>query len=498
MNSLARGSIILIAGMAVNTMLNYAFTVGVGWLLGPEDYGVFGVAMSFLLILGFLVQSGFAPTVAKFLSEGRDSPSGILKTALLGNVILGVAIAAIFWSISRALGLGEEYSGIIPLLLSAVMVAAVGTVAYGALQGMFRFGRMAIYHIVDATAKVALGLALILLGYGALGAISGVVGGILLGMILCLFWIRDTKFWRGREFTSPGVFKTALPMLTGTLALTMLMNIDILGIKLLTTSNQYAGYYQAAITLGRIPAWIIVGVMGAAFPFIAKHARSQLSEIYVSTLLRYTFLFLIPVSLAFMAAPRPLLGLFYPAEYLPAAGALALVSLGMIFLVLTNVLARGYQATGQLKVPGVFLPLAVAVQIGLMLWLTPRYGLTGTALATTIACFTGLVPHLRGKFRRLLGESFDRRIIISYAILVVLPYFYPWYHGRGLTVAAIGLAAAAYLVSLKLLGLFSQADAATIVYGIFAADSIVARAILGVINLGGLLDRFERRDDSPQ
>ena len=85
---------------------------------------------------------------------------------------------------------------------------------------------------------------------------------------------------------------------------------------------------------------------------------------------------------------------------------------------------------------------------------------------------------------------------LFFSVLVLLLYFFPWYHGRGLTIAAIGLAATAYLVSLKILGLFSQADAATIVHGIFPAGSIMARALLSVINLGGLLARFEGKAET--
>lgn len=493
MNGAARGSFVLLVAMIIATSLNYAFTVGMGWLLGPEEYGIFGVSMAFLLLLGFLVQSGFPQTAAKFLSEEREDKLKILRTSLLGNLLIGFAVGAIFYLVMRIVNLGADYDSIMLVLALTVLIGSFAYVCYGALQGLFRFKNMGAFHVLDAVIKLLFGFSLVLLGFGALGAVLGMAIGTFFALALALFWLRDTRFWRGRGLASLDIYKFAAPMFFGTLPLVIFMNIDILGVRFLTASDELTGYYQATITLARIPVWVILGVMGAAFPFISKYAEGELAKVYVRIPLKYSLLFLVPISIALMAAPEPLLYLFFPQEYLVASSALVIVSLGMIFLVIINILARSFQALGHPRIPALFLLPIAAIQILLLYLLVPRYGLIGAASATTIACFVGLIPLLWKSYRYKLGLSFNHRMIFSYGLLAVLLYFFPYYNGRIQTVLVMLAAGLAYLVSLVLFRLITREDMRIMLSGIFPRENFITKRLLARV---GFMDSLAEKDDA--
>jgi len=487
MNGAARGSFILLVAMVIATLFNYAFTVGMGWLLGPEGYGIFGVSLAFLLLLGFLIQSGFPQTVAKFLAEEREDKLKILRTSYLGNFLIGLVLGAIFYLVIRIINLGAEYNSIMLVVALTVLIGSLAYVSHGALQGLFRFKNMGAFHVIDAMVKLLFGFSLVLLGFGALGAVLGMAMGTFFALALALFWLRDTRFWKGRGLAGLDIYKFAAPMFFGTLSLILLMNIDVLGVRFLTASDELTGYYQSAITLARVPIWAIMGVMGALFPFISKYAEGELAKLYIRTPLKYSLLFLVPISIAFMAAPKPLLSLFFPQEYLAASSALAIVSLGVIFLVIINILARSFQALGHPRIPALFLLPVAAIQILLLYLLVPRYGLVGAASATTIACFVGLIPLLWKGYQYKLGLSFDPRMLFSYGILAALLYFFPYYDGRIQTVLAMLLAGLVYVASLVLFRFITKEDVEIILSGIFRKENLITKRLLAIVGFGNSL-----------
>lgn len=487
MNGAARGSFVLTVAMIIAALLTYAFYVVLGWLLSPGDYGLYGVSVAFLMFLGFFVESGFPPTVAKFLSEEREDKPKILRTSFLGNLLVGLAVGGIFYAIARALNLGEEFNLIIPVLMATVFIASLYSVSRYALQGLFRFSKMGAFDVFNKGIMLLFGVVLVLLGLGVFGAMLGVAIGGFFALALGLFWLRDTRFWKGRELAGLGIHKVAAPMFLGSLCLILFMYIDLLGVRFLTASNELTGYYQSAITLARIPIWVIMGVMGAMFPFISKYADGEQAKLYVTTPLKYSLLFLVPISIALMVAPKALLSLFFPQEYVAASSALAIVSLGMIFLVIITILARSFQALGHPRIPALFLLPFAAIQILLLYLLVPRYGLVGAASATTIACFAGLTPLLWKGFQYKLGLNFDPRILFSYGILAALLYFFPYYDGRIQTVLAMLLAGLVYLASLVLFRLITREDVEIILSGIFPKKNFITKRLLAIVGFRGSL-----------
>ncbi|MDY6931897.1 MAG: flippase [Halobacteriota archaeon] len=467
LNGAARGSAVLIASFVVGSIFRYLFNVGLGWLLSPEDFGILGVSLSFSTILSLFIGSGFPQTATKFLAEERGDKSKILKTSMFMNLIIGTTVGFIFYLLfeSGLLGLGEKYGPIMLIVTITVIISSVDVVVRYSLQGLFMFKKVAYLNITEAVTRLLFGVGLVLFGFGVYGAITGILASGLFVLVLSIFFISDLKFWKERGWASLSIFKFATPMFVGMLSLSLLMQIDILGVKFLVAediSDQLAGYYQSALVLARLPVWIITAVMSAVFPFISSYStdNKESAKIYINKSLKYACLFLVPISVVFFLISTSLISLFFPEKYLPGAPALAIVSLGMAFLVIATIFARSFQALGEPNIPSFFLSLSVIIQLLLLILLVPVYGIIGAALSTTIACLVGLVSLTLvyvGKYRPEIDKNDVLKILLSFTIMGFVILNTPHYT-RILTLVDVVVSGGVYLAIIMLLGLITKED----------------------------------------
>jgi len=487
-DGVARSSLLLIVALFVTNLLNYAFNVGAGWLLSVEDYGIFGVSMTIFLVLSIFIQSGFPQAAAKFLAEPGADRAKILRTSFLGNLVIGLIIGTIFWLIiSLSGGLGTGYAYIVPVIIITVVLSSPGRVAVSALQGLFNFKQVALLNILQAALRLIFGIILVLLGYRALGAISGFSLGIIVSTLISIVAVRNIRFWK-KSYICPEILKYAVPALFGTVGLNLLMTIDLLAIKFLMTSDQMVGYYQSAITLARLPVWITLGMMSAVFSFISRHIKDDNSKKYISISLDYSLLFLIPISLLFIIIPGPLLTLFFPVNYLPGSSVLAIVSAGMGFLVVINVLGQSLQAMGNPRLPAVILAGVAIVQILLLWLLIPEYGIEGAASATTVSCFLCFILMILAARRYGIKVKCSIRLCVCYALMGIILYFMP-HADRGLTVFSVLVAGIVYLLSLFVLGVLTREHVEIIISGMFKKENRVTLAILKLIDRGNIFNK---------
>jgi O-antigen/teichoic acid export membrane protein len=276
--------------------------------------------------------------------------------------------------------------------------------------------------------------------------------------------LRDFPFWRGRGWGERQVYAGVGPLFLGMFSLTTLVNADIVGLKLAgpaDSSDLLAGHYQAAVTLARIPIFLTLALFNAVFPFVAQHAgRSALANAYASLALKYTLLFIVPIDVAFVAIPGPVLGFFYPAAYAVSAGPLALAALGTILLTLVHACAMLLQAAHRARLPALALVLAVALEGVALAALVPRLGTSGAPLALIVAGLFGLVLLLPGTLRVFhlhLSPAQAAGYLVALATFGLLLRLLP-HGGRVGLVAATTVAGLAYLALLVLLGLITPHD----------------------------------------
>lgn len=407
MSKVTKDRLYLITAYFLTSGLNYAFGVALSWFFSPAEFGVLGVAQSLLLLLALAVGSGFAWTAAHDVASAgvNDGTRKKFRAAWLANLVLGIALAAGLWLAYDLdwLPLGPAYRTIIPLAGLTVILLAVRGVSNGAMRGLYRFGPLSVNLVGEVVVKVAAGIGLVALGWGVSGVMAGFVLGAGLSFLHSLAVIRPARMFEGRGWADRSVVSATVPLFISMLGTALMLNLDVLGLKLLapvSQGDQLSGFYQAAVILARTPVFLAQALTLVMFSYAAaensKTASGEGAGIAdMAAALRAWLRFLLPIGLVMMVAPRALLGLFFPEQYLASSGLMQIAALGGLLLALVNLVNGILQARGSRSQAAAATALATLVQIVALVLLVPRWGAAGAAVSLVAAggvALAGMLP----------------------------------------------------------------------------------------------------------
>jgi len=490
----SRDTLLLMLVFVISAVLNYSYNLAMGWLLSPDQYGMLGVTISFLSILSLFVGAAFPLTVAKFLSEDNENviKQRVFKSSLIGNLCMALLVSSLFYALyaSGIIRLDSAYRPFVLFIILAMVFSSVGGVYTSALQGMFRFKKYGLIGIATATTKLICAVLLVLLGLGAIGAFLGLIAAAITGMLLAVAFTADFKYWKTGGWVDKKIYSFAFPMFFGTFFMTLLMNIDLLGVKFLSEdvlSDTLTGYYRSALILAELPVFVVGALMGAMFPYISRYS-STIND-YSSKTLKYTVLVIFPVSITLFVIPSSMIALVFPPSYAAAANALGILALGMGFFVIITALTGIFQAMHRPKVPAIILMFSVVIDVIALLFLVPEYGILGAAASTTIACAAGLLG-LAGVYSKYnsfrLSYKNAVKILMAFILFGSLIYIVP-HETRFLTFFDLVFSAALYLLILFVFGLLKDDDIKIILTGFnFGNNEIIEKIIRGVKSLNQL------------
>lgn len=491
MTNPSKNSFFMFATFIIGALTNYAFNVGMCWLLTPEQYGMLGVCVSFLIIFSLFVTSAFPLTVTRFISsENEESVKHrVFKSALFANVTIAIILSILFYFVyyTGMIKLGANYNLLVISIIITTIFTSAMVVHMSILQGTFRFRSFGAIGAITALIKLISGVILVYLGLGALGAVLSLTISVFVGLILAVILTKDFRFLETKGWAGSNVYFFALPMFFGTLGTTLLMNIDILGVKFLTEealSDMLSGYYRAALILAQIPIFVVGTLMSVMFPYISRHT---VNNKYASKSIKYATLFILPMALVIAASPDAFISLMFPSEYLAASKALGVVAIGMGLLVLAMVFTFIFQARHKQKIPATVLSIAVIIEIFSLIYLVPSYGIIGAATSTTIACTSGFallaIQYIR-IYRCKLDHIAIIKTLVSFCILIFLIFILP-YTGTLSFIGNLVLSTIIYLVALAFFNLLTQEDVSIFFSGLPAKKSIISieQIILRFINV---------------
>lgn len=359
--------------------------------------------------------------------------------ALIGLVLLGLYIAG-------PMRTGLESLPVLAAVIAALPLISLASVWRAASQGHHAFGRVGIIQGVEVTGKTAVGLALAVAGFGAAGAVAGFAAGGLLAAIVGALLVGRLVSLRGRGVVWPRL-ATIGPMFGALLALALLLNLDLIAMKLLSTDREATGHYQAAIILANAPFFLVSSaVVPVLFTRLADAVDLRATRVRVAEALRFAFVLVLPIELVLIAIPDVIVGWLFPPAYAVAAPIIRLMAIGNSLLMIVAVLGAAHQAVGRAGDVGRVLMSVAGVEAIALLWLVPRFGALGAVLAFDMAA---LVSSL------LLGARYVARTGI--AARAAGPWLGRW-------AIALGIGGAVALLALATAGAGVALLAAGVVY----------------------------------
>lgn len=397
MSNATKDSLYLIIAYFITSGLNYVFGVALSWFFTPAQFGVLGVTQSLLLLLALVVGSGFAWTAAHDIARGGINDENRLRfrTAWLTNLILGFVMGLGVWLAYdlNLLPLGPAYKNIIPLVSLTTVLLAVRAVTNGVLRGIYRFGSLSANLILEVVIKISASVMFVSLGMGVEGVMVGFALGAGISLLHSNITVRSIDLWKGKGWFRQNVISATIPLFIGMLGTALMLNLDILGLKLFAAggqSDEFSGYYQVAAILSRIPVFLAQAITLVLFSYAAgtvldlqdKQTRNYM---YFQTALRSWFRFLVPIGLVLILMPGDVLYLLFPTQYQASSTILQITAVGGVLLSLVTLLNGIMQAVGYKQEAALNTGVATVCQIILLVVLVPIYDVYGAALSLLIA-----------------------------------------------------------------------------------------------------------------
>ena len=368
---LQHGGIMSVAVVASGAF-NYGYQLLVGRALGPEQYGVFGALFGLFYLVNVLGR-GLRFSASRFAAELSEPEleafhRGFLVRALLASTAVFLLLALASPAIARFLGVGSPW-----LVVAVAATLPFGlslTVNQGTFQGRQRFLALGSYRIAQSGVKFAVGVGLVLAGFGVFGALGGLVAAAtLLFVATTIHLVRTLEGGGdgGSGFDYRRAYRYVGPAVLAGFCLTVPANVDVIVVKHVF-SPQAAGLYTSVSVLGKILVFLPMGITTALFPKISDDHTSHGSE-RMDALLNRALVYSAAVAgagaLLYWLAPGFVLGLFYGSAYTAAAPLLRWYGLAILCFVLAVVVLNFQLARDRLRFVYGF-ALATVAEIGLL------------------------------------------------------------------------------------------------------------------------------------
>lgn len=395
-------SLLFVATM-ITHVLNFLFQVVMGRMLTPEEYGTLNALLSILMVtaIPFTTIMMLLARETSILKVGGET--GAIRSLFHWSYrrLYRIAVPALFLFLLAA-PLARDFlqmSSVVPVvLLGLVAFLSVSLpVNLAFLQGLQRFGLLAIANASLGPLKFSFCVLLVMLGGGVSGVLTGHIltyGVLFLISFLPLRGIFKHALKSVRTF--PPLFRRAYPEFMANLCFGIMTQFDLVLVKHLF-GPQLAGTYAIAAVLGRAVMYLPVALVMALFPMVAEsHALHNDPKPFLWKALSYTFLLSGAGALLCWLFPYQILAFLFGAKYLDAGPLLrlygsAMLPMALLLVVMNFSIARNENKVWRLVAWGALSEVAL---IGL--WHSDLSQiLTAVFIGGTASLILTLVPVLR-------------------------------------------------------------------------------------------------------
>ncbi len=279
----ARSGALLAVASGVGIVLNYAFLLAAGRILGSDRYGSLAALLGLLavvLIPTGAVQMAVSREVSRLVAAGKSDEAdafarSTLRLASLATLPLVVVAFALAVPLAHLLHIHS--SGVVALAEFAFVTALVFPAAMGVLQGRQRFHALAALYVIPFVIRLVLLAIVAAAGFRLGGTVFASVVAAVAATLVALFLVVDS-LRRGSRIAKPNLrpfLRYLAPVGVGLVAIALLTHVDILVVKARFSAHD-AGAYAAASAFARVAFFLPATILAVLFPrTAARQARGE-------------------------------------------------------------------------------------------------------------------------------------------------------------------------------------------------------------------------------
>jgi O-antigen/teichoic acid export membrane protein len=340
----ARGTGFMVAGSLIGAVGAYLFQVYGGRALGADAFAPIGVLWTTFFILATVLLIPVEQYVTREVASGRKAlPRDLVPAGVM------VAIGALLGAVYVFLTLDSTFDGDPQYILQIILIM-VGygllMVAKGILAGSRRFADVGWVLIVESVARLAAGVAAVLLFANATSMGWAMVIGPFAVLALG-WWRRDDGDSRSRHDPASGFLAGYAG---GTAASQILLASAPIAVAAFGGSRALISVVFVTFTLYRAPLTLIFSLQGRILPYMVGLARDReyerLTRIARSVVGYGALLAVLGGAVGWLIGPE-VVTLLYTSEFTPSAVVAGLAAAGVMAAAAAQVASQVLVAEGR-------------------------------------------------------------------------------------------------------------------------------------------------------
>jgi len=401
--TIAKNTIFNLISAATDFVVNFVVGIVLARGLGTEQYGIYALLMWFLSLAALVVNLGAGEMSKRFIAEAlgaghTQEPQGLVRLTLMLRGGAGLAGSLVILALSRFwaelfgnAGNHVYFAFIAFTLLPQGLNYALITI----FTGFQKYEYAAYVTLGTGPLRLALIIIFMVVGFGIQQVLIVHIATLTLGILIGLILLRRLMPLNGLFLSSLLDRATKKRALKYALIMAGYLGLDYLAFREaavffigLYCPAETVGFYTLAVRLGSMS----VTLLPATFSFVllpafaeqfGKGDMGKIKTIYLTSA-RYLMVLSLPLAAAMIALASPIVTLLYGTDYAPT------VTLMRIIIIPLAIGAIGQAAEAMIfgiNRPGFVLKMTVVLallNVGLNLWLVPRYGVLGAAIASSV------------------------------------------------------------------------------------------------------------------
>lgn len=392
-------SIRLVVLKTLGAGLWFGASVVAARLLGPSEFGIYALVMSWVAILSVVAVMGVPSLLVRVLSASRTQGRfaelrGVLRFGILVSAA-GLALTLLGSSL-LVMGLGWSAPESLAAVVGVGAVVLTGAVAlsfvWRVLQGFDRPVLGESLHRVLRPAAFLVALGGLWWGRHHLTALQALsceaIALVFVSAVGVCFAVKTAKIdiRAGPAAAVQWRVWAGAAMVIGLVNICQVLNgyADMVMLGVLVSPSQ-VGLYRAAKQLLRIELLGLDAVLVALAPAVASaYAAKDLGSVEALSVWagRIATVLCLPAAVIFLLYGGACLTLTYGSQYTQAAPALAILAIGNILNVLVGPVQLVAIMTGRERIAALWLAIGTCVNIVLNALLIPRWQIVGAAVAS--------------------------------------------------------------------------------------------------------------------
>ena len=357
-------------------------------VLGPEGRGLQATLAAVVAIGAQLGNFGLHSANTYYVARDRKLLPTLLGNTLLVSLISGAFVALVGWLV---LAIWPQLAPLPYGLLVLAFITVPLSLAYMLLQNLLLgIGEVRAYNMIELVSRIATVALLTLLIVLRLVSVEAIAVIAIAVAAAGIAWetLRLRPHLAGQVTVSLGLmrehFAYGFRAYVGALFAFTVLRADIILAKLLLGAEA-TGQYSIAVSMADLVYMLPVAAGTIAFPRLT--ATEDPAERWAKALSVTKYIALVMVTLAVVAAllARPVVGLLYGEAFLPSVPAFLWLLPGVVMLGVNTILMNYFASIGNPSVVIWSPAIASGVNIALNVILMPRMGVSGAAIASSVA-----------------------------------------------------------------------------------------------------------------